>query len=148
MSRAEQIASTAVDEWDADDGLTIDMTLAEWVCHRLRDAGIDLDHTYERRPTVNRIGPDFGKVLYERRPLDGERGPVGVTWVRTEDSSWPIDDGTTAWSLRYQDRRYDAAALIDAYASLLDPHRTTQDAIHMLRRARLAARSRHLDGEG
>lgn len=68
----------------------------------------------------------------------GQRASVSVTWISDGDTSWPIDNGETAWSLRYQHKMYDAAALADAYASLLHPERTMQDAINMLRRARRA----------
>lgn len=67
---------------------------------------------------------------------------MGVTWIFDGSVAWPIDDGETARSLRYHHKMYDAAALADAYANLLDPDRTMQDAINMLRcarRARLAA---------
>lgn len=68
---AEQIANMAVDEWDADRGLLIDMMMGEWICHRLREAGIDLDHTYEPGPAGTTYHGD-ALVLFVRRPLGAD----------------------------------------------------------------------------
>jgi hypothetical protein len=71
------------------------------------------------------------------------------TYVRVDETTWPVDLETSEhssaeWALRYGDplpRRMFIASLVSAYSRLTDPRITQADAFSALRRAREAAKA-------
>lgn len=75
-----------------------------------------------------------------------------IHYIHVDETVWPVDvsnelEDSAQWTLRYgahvhiTDHRYSIASVLAAYASLLDPDRTTEDAIAMLRRVRKVVKS-------
>jgi hypothetical protein len=73
-----------------------------------------------------------------------------IHYIPVDNTLWPIDHGSefedsAEWVLRFgtekrrEDMRMSVASILSAYADLVDPARSQEDAQEMLKRARKAA---------